>query len=201
MPKLQKKKYSVQLQIGIWHITESVDELLKLFINNGFDVNKIIETKSETRLKQWLAVRLLLQDFYPNEAINYNEFGKPFLTNGVEISISHAGEYAVIAFNTEKKCGVDIEKISNKVEKIKHKFLNNKELDQVNTLEDLTLFWCAKEALYKLYSEKELIFNEQLLLEKASADVLNGTIKVEGKVEQHQLVSEKIDDYLLVYTI
>lgn len=201
MPKLQKKKYSKQLQIAIWHISETVDELLELFVNKGFDAKKIIETKSETRLKQWLAVRLLLHDFYPNEAINYNESGKPFLTNGVEISISHAGGYAVIAFNTEKKCGIDIEKISKKVEKIKHKFLNNNELKLVNSLEDLTLFWCAKEALYKLYGEKELIFNEQLLLEIASANVLKGTIKVEDKKEHHQLVTEKIDDYLLVYTI
>lgn len=201
MPKLQKKKYSEQLQVAIWHISETVGELLKLFVNKGFDAKKIIETKSETRLKQWLAVRLLLHDFYPNEMINYNEFGKPFLTNGVEISISHAGEYAVIAFNTEKKCGIDIEKISNKVEKIKYKFLNINELNLINSLEDLTLFWCAKEALYKLYGEKELIFNEQLLLEIASANVLKGTIKVEEKMEHHQLVSEKIDDYLLVYTI
>jgi len=201
MPKLQKKNYSVHHQIGIWHILESSSELIKLLKNKEFNTQDVLETKSETRLKQWLAVRLLLLEFYPNEMINYNEFGKPFLANGVEISISHAGDYAAIAFNTEKKCGIDIEKISTKVEKIKHKFLNENELTLADSLEKLTAFWCAKEALYKLYGEKELIFNEQLLLEPLAENQLNGTIKIGEKQEQHQLVIEKIDDYLLVYTI
>lgn len=201
MPILQKKNYSVHQQIGVWHILESIDDLINLLKIKGFDVNNLLETKNELRLKQWLAVRLLLLEFYPNETIHYNKFGKPFLVNGVEISVSHANEYAAITLNTEKKCGIDIEKISAKVEKIKHKFLNEKELALANSLEKLTAFWCAKEALYKLYGEKELIFNEQLLLEPLNESLIKGTIKHGDKAEEHNLVVEKIDDFLLVYTI
>ena len=202
MPKLTKKNSSETLSIGIWHIVETKDELLRMVTNNGFDIKKIIETKSETRLKQWLAIRLLLHDFYPNVLIDYNQFGKPYLSNGTELSISHAGDYAVIALNSEKKCGIDIEKISAKVERIKNKFLNSTELETTTSLEALTIFWCAKEALYKLYGEKEIIFNEQLFItEEIKPYRLKGRIKTTKNEEYYDLEVEKIDDYILVYTI
>jgi len=202
MPLLNKKNITDSLTVGIWHISESQAELKNKYINKGFDEIDIIETRSESRLKQWLCVRLLLNEFYPTTTITYNEFGKPMLSNGVGISISHAGEYAVIALNTNKKCGIDIEQISSKVERIKHKFLCIDELEKVTSLEELTLFWCAKEALYKLYGEKELIFNEQLFVDfKSKPNTLFGRIKIGNNEDKHELVAEKIGDYLLVYTI
>lgn len=202
MPLLNKKNITDSLTVGIWHITESQIELRNMYIKDGFDVADIIESKNESRIKQWLCVRLLLSEFYPDTSISYNIYGKPLLTNGVEISISHAGEYAVIALNTTKKCGVDIEKITSKVERIKHKFLSIAELEKITSLEELTLFWCAKEALYKLYGEKELIFNEQLFVEfNTKPNNLLGRIKIGENEDVHELVAEKIEDYLLVYTI
>lgn len=202
MPILHKKDINNSLSIGIWHIVETKEKLLEAYSNTGFDLTFVIKSKSELRLKQWIAVRLLLHEFYPNVAISYNEFGKPFLINGVEISISHDGDYAVIALNTSTKCGIDIEKISSKVDRIKHKFLNANELMIAKTLEELTLFWCAKEALYKLYGEKELIFNEQLFVSYLiKPNTMQGRIKAGSKDEQHDLMTEKIEDYFLVYTI
>lgn len=202
MPILHKKDINNSLSIGIWHIVEAKEELLNSFVNKGFNAKNTIISKNELRLKQWLAVRLLLHEFYPNVEISYNEFGKPFLSNKVEISISHAGDYVVIALNTSKKCGIDIEKISSKVDRIKHKFLNAKELEIAKTLEELTLFWCAKEALYKLYGEKELIFNEQLFVSyQNKPNIVQGRIKTGSNDEQHDLMTEKIEDYFLVYTI
>lgn len=202
MPVLNKKNINNSLSIGIWHIVESKENLLETYVDRGFDTTNVIETKSELRLKQWLAVRLLLHEFYPNVEISYNEFGLPFLSNKVEISISHAGDYAVIALNTSEKCGIDIEKISAKVERVKHKFLNVQELEIANSLEELTLFWCAKEALYKLYGEKEIIFNEQLFINLINEPkIIQGRIKTSKNDELHEMVVEKIDDYFLVYTI
>lgn len=202
MPLLNKKNITDSLTVGIWHISESQAELKNNYINKGFDEIDIVETKSESRLKQWLSVRLLLNEIYSDASITYDKFGKPMLSNGVEISISHAGDYAVIALNTTKKCGIDIEQISSKVERIKHKFLSQHELEKVISLEELTLFWCAKEALYKLYGKKELIFNEQLFVDvKNKPNNLLGRIKIGENEYVHELVAEKIDDYLLVYTI
>lgn len=202
MPLLNKKNITDSLTVGIWHISESQAELKNNYINKGFDEIDIVETKSESRLKQWLSVRLLLNEIYSDASITYDKFGKPMLSNGVEISISHAGEYAVIALNSTKKCGIDIEQISSKVERIKEKFLSLDELEKVTSLEELTLFWCAKEALYKLYGKKELIFNEQLFVDvKNKPNNLLGRIKIGENEDVHELVAEKIDDYLLVYTI
>ncbi|MCB0380617.1 MAG: 4'-phosphopantetheinyl transferase superfamily protein [Flavobacteriales bacterium] len=202
MPLLNKKNITDSLTVGIWHISESQAELKNNYINKGFDEIDIVETKSESRLKQWLSVRLLLNEIYSDASITYDKFGKPMLSNGVEISISHAGDYAVIALNSTKKCGIDIEQISSKVERIKEKFLSLDELEKVTSLEELTLFWCAKEALYKLYGKKELIFNEQLFVDvKNKPNNLLGRIKIGENEDVHELVAEKIGDYLLVYTI
>src|SRR5690606_36591656 len=96
--------------------------------------------------------------------ISYDENGKPYLNNGLAFSISHSGIYAAIIIN-KTGCGIDIEKISPKVERIKHKFLNDTDLELIDSLDDyplkiLTMYWCAKEALYKLYGNKKLIFKD-----------------------------------------
>ncbi|MGE0562598.1 MAG: 4'-phosphopantetheinyl transferase superfamily protein [Flavobacteriales bacterium] len=202
MPLLNKKNITNTLSVGVWKISETKEELLECYKKIGGDIISVVETKSETRIKQWLSVRLLLNEFYSNVSITYDKFGKPMLSNESELSISHAGNYAVIALNTVKKCGIDIEQISAKVERIKHKFLSSEELKKVSSVEELTLFWCAKEALYKLYGEKELIFNEQLLVDyKIKPNTLLGRIKINEREEKHELLAEKIEDYFLVYTI
>ncbi len=206
MPKVQEKNIYPYYKIGVWHITESSNELINMLKINNINVGKMIDTKSEIRLKQWLAIRLLLNNFYPNTTIEYDKHGKPILSNGVEISISHAGVFAVIALNEKGKCGIDIEQCAEKVDRIKHKFLNQQELDfvetSINKINQLTTFWCAKEALYKMYGEKELIFNEQLFVETSmEKDTLKGTIKVGNKLTNHLLKVEKIDHYYLVYTM
>lgn len=202
MPTLNIKNITNSLTVGIWQITEAYEELLEKYIGAGFDANELVDSKNDTRIKQWLAVRLLLAEVYPNVEIKYNSFGKPYLTNGIYLSVSHAGEYAVIALNNKKECGVDIEQISKKVERIKNKFLSADELANTNDLEELTKFWCAKEALYKLYGKKELVFNQQLMVwYKNKPNALSGRIITDEYQEEHDLMAEKIADYLLVYTI
>ncbi|MCC7331822.1 MAG: 4'-phosphopantetheinyl transferase superfamily protein [Flavobacteriales bacterium] len=201
MPIVQKKNINENIRLGIWCINESTEELIMLLNNNSLELEVKSKTSNEIRIKQWLSVRLLLKEFYPELEIFYTEYGKPYLKNGTEISISHSGKYVVLLLNTQKSCGVDIEQISEKVNKIKFKFLNNKELNMANSIEKLTIFWCLKEALYKLYGKKELIFKEQLLVESITDSIYKGTIKFNNTEEIHELRVEKIEDFILVYTI
>jgi len=63
--------------------------------------------------------------------------------------------------------------------------------------------WCAKEALYKYYGKKEVIFDEHLLLQlnPTNLSCLKGEIAI-GDFHQHlDLATEKIDDFMLVYTL
>ncbi|PCJ28798.1 MAG: hypothetical protein COA97_00200 [Flavobacteriales bacterium] len=212
MPTFQVKNISETINIGVWKITETEEELLNSLISKGFDETNITKTKNKQRLKQWLATRLLLNEFFDNAIINYDDLGKPHLNNDWFISISHSNEFVAINLNKNSHCGIDIEKITPKVERIKHKFLNPLDLQNVSSLEQLTLYWGAKEALYKYYGKKEVLFIEHLFISNFSENVttFNGKIEINHPPNLPQgrnfriklpMAWEKIEDYVLVYTV
>jgi 4'-phosphopantetheinyl transferase len=203
MPIYQINNVSDSLKLGVWKITETEDELLKMFINLGFDKSNIYPTKNKQRLKQWLATRVLLAEFFNNTIINYDSLGKPHLDNGWFISISHSNEFVALNLNKKSHCGIDIERISPKVERIKHKFLNPSDLKKVNSLEHLTLYWGAKEALYKYYGKKEVLFIENLFIEEFSEESFSfkGKINMPNLKITLPLKYQLIEGYILTYTL
>lgn len=203
MPVYQLKNVSEIIKIGVWKITETKDELINTLIHKGFDKSTIYQTKNTQRLKQWLTTRLLLSEFFKNTNIIYDVLGKPHLDNNWFVSISHSNEYVAIVLNKERSCGIDIEKISPKVERIKHKFLNPLDLENVTSLEQLTLYWGAKEALYKYYGKKEVLFIENLFIENHTIEqsFFNGRINMSNFKIKLPMAWEKIEDYILVYTL
>ena len=64
--------------------------------------------------------------------------------------------------------GIDVEQIKDKVERIAHKFMRPAELDfidQQNRIAQLYVCWCAKEAIYKCYGQREVSFVDNIILE------------------------------------
>ncbi len=58
-----------------------------------------------------------------------DDHGKPYLVNfDYEISLSHSYDYAAVMISKDKKVGVDIELMKEKIDLIKHKFLSVEEL-------------------------------------------------------------------------
>lgn len=203
MPLFQQKNIAHNIKVGVWHITENQEDLINKANALKIDLTKIPETKSDIRIKQWVATRLLVNHFFSDAEIVYDELGKPFLSNEWNISISHSGEYVAIILNEKENCGIDIEKISSKVERIKHKFLNNNDLKTITSHEHLTLFWGAKEALYKYYGKKEVLFIENLFIKGFTMqnNSFKGIIDMPNFKVEIKMKWEKIDDYVLVYTL
>ncbi|MDQ6845750.1 MAG: 4'-phosphopantetheinyl transferase superfamily protein, partial [Bacteroidota bacterium] len=83
-------------------------------------------------------------------------------------SISHCGDYAAVIVSKEMRVGIDIELIRQKIELIKHKFLNDTEilLLKANDLQQLTLLWNCKEAVFKWYGKGGLDFKKNIVIEK-----------------------------------
>lgn len=203
MPLFQQKNIAHNIKVGVWHITENQEEIINKASVLGIKLNTIPKTNSENRIKQWVATRLLVNQFFSDVEIVYDEFGKPSLSNHWNISISHSGEFVAIILNEKENCGIDIEKISSKVERIKHKFLNEDDLKIITTHEHLTLFWGAKEALYKYYGKKEVLFIENLFIKDFTdqKNSLKGVISMPDFKVEIKMEWEKIGDYLLVYTL
>ena len=145
---------------------------------------------------QHLAGRYLLQILepdFPFHLIEIAESKKPLLSNGkLHFSISHCGEFAA-AIVSERNCvGIDVELVSPKIELVKARFLSLPELnlaainsigllalnDESQILYKLhTLFWSAKESIFKWYGKGHLSFKNNMSLNQLFFEKDHGFIK------------------------
>ena len=154
MPLISIETIASGAQLGLWHIEESVDELLNRYPSLSSEVSSY---RSDARKLEKLAVYSLLfmMTGDTNLRICHNEAGKPFV-NGWNISISHTKGYAAVILSKDKNVAIDIEHISPRVCKIADRFVRTDE--DASTLESLLLHWSAKETIYKYFSESVLHF-------------------------------------------
>jgi phosphopantetheinyl transferase len=206
-----KRNISESAIVGLWEITETVDELFSNVCLNDEENELYKGFSTDLRKQHWLSYRNLLKELVTPEEYShviYNEFGKPYLQyNSHHLSVSHSGKYSAAIINKHSPVGIDIEITHPKILKIVHKFLSEEEIKNIspaNDIDSLYVCWGAKEALYKLYGKKNLLFIENILLDpfvySGSGDI-TGTIKTTEFNQKFNLHYEKIQDYMLVYTL
>jgi phosphopantetheinyl transferase len=147
---------------------------------NDQEIEKLNRFFSERRKNEFAAIRYLKEMYFPQTQILYNAHGVPILSNGFCISISHTAQLAGFAYSEKEAVGFDLEHITEKVQRVKSKFLHHNDYalcDVVNT-ESLTKIWSAKEAIYKLKSEDDLVFSEAIYLQHLQYDNWQAVIRV-----------------------
>ena len=168
MPLYKTLTPNSQTTVKIWKITESFDELMKPIELRDISLQRVMGMKSELHQRGFLSVRHLLAEFgYTDFDLYYDENGKPHLKDGKHISITHSFEFSAVAVS-DNVIGVDIEKQREKIGVIAHKFVDY----EFNYLKDsdpeyvrkLTVIWCAKESLYKLFATPGLSFLQNCLV-------------------------------------
>lgn len=109
------------------------------------------------RIAEKTAVRKLLREMTGDDSLQilYEESGKPLLSDGRQISISHTRGYAAIII-ADRPVGIDIEYMSDRVGRITSKFVREDEKAD-STLSQL-LLWSAKETVFKLFSADRLAY-------------------------------------------
>lgn len=167
--------HSVQINeahVNVWHITEEVDFFLNKIGHLENIKSSFTKISNTSKQKEFLASRYLLfvtggEDYI--SMLHKTETGKPFLKNNyIKISLSHTQQYAVL-IESLLNCGIDMERINERVKKIAVRFLHEQEwafIKHESETELLTLFWSAKEAIYKWYGKRSLIFNTQIILQE-----------------------------------
>ena len=56
--------------------------------------------------------------------------------------------------NLENNCGIDVERVDEKIKRIQNKFLNDKEIKYVgDDIKGITKIWSVKESTYKVEGE------------------------------------------------
>ncbi|MBT28448.1 MAG: hypothetical protein CMO01_02225 [Thalassobius sp.] len=207
MPIIQKQQVNDYLSFAIWKIDEQENQLTAL-TRDEFLPDEISSMKSPLKRCQTLAGRLIVNHLTEDANCRYSgidkdENGKPYLVGlNSHISISHTLDLAVATYNSHFKTGVDAEVISNRLLKVAPRVLSQKELSRIeNDEEEATVYWCAKEALYKLNGDKGLTFTENLYVEKEfGVNDFSGYIFSRDTTYKVNLHSFKIDQVIFVYS-
>lgn len=190
----------------ILYINDSAELKIVLASLDEFAAYQGLTEKRETEKK---AARYAVKEVLQNEALEicYHANGKPYLENGIGLSVSHAyDKLAVLFCFTEQHVGVDIEKVRDKVLKIREKFLSARELNDLHeaSVEKYTLYWAAKEAVYKAHHTEGLLFAEQIAIEPFVVAENKGEIRARvtrsGAEKDYCLKYHLLNDYVLVYT-
>ena len=200
-----KEIISEQTQILIWKYSDEEKFSADLISDEKEFEN--LKQKSPKRLIEKQMVRQMLRKILPNHKIRYHENGQPYLEPFDKfVSVSHSFPYAVLAIS-EKKIGVDIEQVKDRIDKIKHKFLHPKEIDWLSRaesgIEHLTAIWCIKEALFKIHSSKQWSFKEFYVVDEFLLDQFSKIkCKVFDKNREDKFLAylEKIENYYLAIT-
>jgi len=200
------RKQTEDSVLAIWRIDESKEELLSLLDNHSILENDVMCLKSEEKVIERLAVRVLLKYLLGRELeIRYFPSGKPFLRGlNAYLSISHTHGYVAVMLGEKDQLGIDIQSIEEKVKRVKPKFVSPKEyIDPDNELIHLLLHWSAKETLYKALGKPGIELKTEVFIEpfqpKESGKFV--TIDRSTPTEQEIIISYMVTpDFVLTYT-
>lgn len=203
MPLLQIKELNKTTKLWVWKISETWDELFRSVALKDISLARLETMKSESHQKGFLSVRqLLMSAGYTDFDLYYDEFGKPHLTDGKHITISHSHEFSIIVISNEL-IGADLEVLKDKTLKIAPRFMEIFHLEDLSYEEKMkkaTVIWGIKESVFKIKNEPGIsfplhIFEQEFNLEdkKTVAE-----LRFNNKIEYFDVVFDFIEDYVFV---
>lgn len=198
------------VRLGVWEMEENLN--YEQFASLPF-YDRLMSL-SENRRKETASVYSLLFAMTGNRnlVIGHEPSGKPYV-EGYKIGISHTKGFVSVILSTSCDVAVDIEYINTRVLRIADRFLREDEKpnalqsskekkekgdkDVVPDVIPTLLFWCAKETIYKLYSDERLTFQNVKIMDAEQGGALCGNNLITGE-------SVRIDytfnnDYVLTY--
>lgn len=194
---------------AIWKIEEPLVELVTLLSPSIDEFNTMEATVHHPKKKlEWVAGRLALKSLLghlqiPDWKIVKDDHGKPYLVDqNIHISLANSFPYATAIIHRSQTVGIDIEYPSEKLIRVRHKFLCEEECQKAGTnLNILCVFWCAKESVYKIHGRKMLSFKEHIFIKDFNLPSGKLLAQVSSPFHQafHQLLIEQLDHYYIVY--
>ena len=185
---------------------EETEEQLCAMCDLADEDNCRIERCSAPKRRiELLSVRALLKAVGINQTIHYNDC-KPYLDNGY-ISISHSADIAAIIYNPDHSVGIDVEKVSPRIQRIATRAFSEEEIAAANgDLEKLTILWNCKECVFKLANDESIDFREMIkvknipLAERSRSEgLIDATLTKSGKTRKFSLSAMKIEDNTVVF--
>jgi 4'-phosphopantetheinyl transferase len=205
MPLFKTITVNPDTKVLIWKIEESFDTLNKGIELTEHCQNRVDGMKSDLHRRGFMSVRHLMAEAgYVDHDLYYDGKGKPHLTNGTHISITHSFTFsAIVLSNTE--VGIDIEMQRPKILKIAQKFTP---IEEYRTLANddavmrkLTMVWGAKESLYKSFAEKGVSFLQHIYVEDFQMEEYETEAEVsfEGRFAKYRVWFLEFEGFTCAY--
>lgn len=191
--------------LSVWQMTEPSEELLPFFTPDELSDPAFQKFSYEKRKREWLATRALIKQMIGTSfQISYNESGKPLLSHPLynHISISHSRDFVAVLVHQHLAVGIDIEWVNRNYTPITKKYLSEIELELVNERPFFQcLYWCAKEAIFKIVEESGVDFRKQIEVlafhpeqDNLSARFISGTLE-----RTYQLQHTHFNEHCMVW--
>ena len=195
-----RKRLDNKAEIAVWQITETEEELMAITSVPTDELEEIQLFRQESHRKQKLAVRALINEVFEEKMyLNHHDNGQPYLENcATNISITHTENYVAIIIHDEEEVGIDVESLERDFSAVEQKALSEDEIDDLEKNkrnEQLAIYWCAKEALFKRMALNRVVYSEQIEVEKFN-------VRKEGELEATFIhKDEHEEDFELEYMI
>ena len=209
MPLVHSEKIEDSSTLLLWKLTETEAEL-QYTLGNGFNQQELDRISHPQKKREWLASRMLIKTLAEQFGINYvgihkDEHGKAFLIdNDSHISITHTAEFVAVAINPTAAVGIDMEKTDPKLQRTSKKYLSPPEYNHAqDEMDRLCMYWCAKEALYKLYGKKKISFRDSIFISPfEDADIiLRGSLTDEDIIIPSNIYIRWFDGHCLAIAL
>ena len=186
-----------QNRLGVWKIDGSENRFEEEFS----DLAAQLSVKHPRTQLQRYASRLLLAEMLGDmPEVTKDEHGKPMLLNHpFELSISHTEGYAAVLLGTGR-LGVDVQHYKPNVLKVRDRFLDENEQELAQDIETTTLFWAAKEAIYKYNALPGLDFRTPITIHSIETEILPTSFVYENVKTELVLGWKRLDGAMLVWT-
>lgn len=174
----------------LWELTEDLEWLKAQFplVQTDPTFHSLRNTK---RQKEWLSIKMMLKHIGCTDlTVSYTNNGQPQIKHAhyQHISISHSNQLAGIFLHPNKPVGLDIESLNRNFSSIEKKYLSPQEIELVQKHENWhCLFWCAKEAVYKIAGIPGIHFANQITLIPEANHQLTAELKTSDRFQHFKL--------------
>lgn len=209
MPLVHSEKIEETSTLLVWKLTETESELWAMLdsAHNFTDLGTISHPQKK---REWLASRLLIKILSEGQGEIYNgtykdDHGKVFLYHdNAHISITHTFDYVAAVLDPSRPVGIDMEKLDPKLQRTAKKFLCDQELQHASSdISLLAMYWCAKEAIYKLYGKNKISFKDDISIMAFSRKdrVLWGAVDAGHETVNCRFEVRWFEDYCLAVAV
>ncbi len=190
---------------GLWRIEEAEETLAEMV---PFEKISDTITSPQKRL-EWIAGRVLVKEVMEAMDLNFqgivkDEFGKPFPEGyDYQLSLSHSFPFVAVLLDKYESVGIDLEQPKEKLLRIAPRIHSEDELNDAGTdIIKHCIYWCAKEALIKIYGKKDLIFSENMKIlpfQRQTEGNIIGKIIVKDEERVIPLYYQVTKEFVLVF--